>query len=315
MLRKLGIVLFLVFFPFLSNAQFKWDFGLGLGGANYLGEMGGKAGTRRNFIADMKIVATRPAVNPYVRMKLSHAANVKLGFTWARISGADSLSTNRGRVGRNLHFRNDIMELALTGEYNFYSANDIARFNRKRVDIRAYAFGGVAGFYHNPKTQYQGSWVALRPLHTEGQTLVPGKKEYGKFAVALPVGLGMYYIYNRVYKIGLEVNWRVTMTDYLDDVSTTYVDENLFTDPVAKALANRRGETNSPDAAAPENYGYDHARDLEQKRGDPTHNDNYLTTTINFSYSIRGKNSFYKSRYNYITGKRKLRKRRVRAKF
>lgn len=315
MLRKLSSVLLLALLPFVAKSQYKWDFGLAVGGANYLGEMGGKAGTRRNFVADMKIAATRPTVSPYVRMKMGQNLNLRAGLAWVRISGADSLSTNRGRVGRNLSFRNDIYEVSLLGEYNFYSQNDIARFNRKRVDIRSYAFGGVAGLYHNPVTQYQGSWVPLRPLHTEGQTMVNGRNEYSKFTVGLPVGLGVYWIYNRIYKLGVEVNWRMTFTDYLDDVSTTYVPKEYFTDPTALALQNRRGETNSPNAANPANYGYDYANNVEQKRGDPTHKDNYLTTTVNFSYSIRGKNAFYKSKYNYITGKRKMRKRRVRAKF
>ncbi len=315
MLRKLTIVILLALLPFASKAQYKWDFGLGIGGANYLGEMGGKAGTRRNFVADMKIAATRPAIAPYVRMKMGQNLSLRGGLAWVRISGADSLSLNRGRVGRNLSFRNDIYEVSVLAEYNFYSQNDIARFNRKRVDIRSYAFGGAAGFYHNPVTQYNGSWVPLRPLHTEGQTMVNGRKEYSKFSFGVPVGVGVYWIYNRVYKLGVEVNWRLTFTDYLDDVSTTYVPTEYFTDPTALALQNRRGETTSPNAAGEKNYGYDYGNKVEQKRGDPTHKDNYLTTSLTFSYSIRGKNSFYKSKYNYITGKRKMRKRRVRAKF
>lgn len=308
MLRKIRFVFFLLLLPVFVKAQYKWDFGLGLGAANYLGEIGGKEKTRRNFIADLKIKSTRTAVSPYIRMKLSQAVSVRTSISWSRITGADSLSLNRGRVGRNLSFRNDIFEVPLLGEYNFYSANDIARINRKRVDFRAYTFGGVSVFYHNPKTQYNGAWVPLQPLQTEGVA-------YKKISFAVPVGLGFYYVYNRIYKIGLELNWRKTFTDYLDDISTVYKKQEDFSDPTAFALSNRRGETNSPNAAAAGHYGYDYGRDIEQKRGDPTHKDNFFTTTITFSYSIRGKNSFYKSKYNYITGKRKMRKRRVRAKF
>ena len=52
------------------------------------------------------------------------------------------------------------------------------------------------------------------------------------------------------------------------------------------------------------------------KRGDPTHDDVYMYLSLNASYVIKGKNSFYRSKYSYITGvKRKFKKRRVRAKF
>ena len=37
------------------QAQYNWDIGVHVGGANYLGEMGGKEQTRRDFIWDMKL--------------------------------------------------------------------------------------------------------------------------------------------------------------------------------------------------------------------------------------------------------------------
>ena len=52
-----------------------------------------------------------------------------------------------------------------------------------------------------------------------------------------------------------------------------------------------------------------------QKRGDPTHNDSYMFTTVSYSYAIRGKSNFGKARYgSYFKGK-KYKKRTIRAKF
>jgi hypothetical protein len=299
-MQKRIIILLLLIIPVAGWSQYRIDYGINLGAANYLGEMGGKEKTRRNFIADIKLGQTRTATGGFLRYRLDPNLSLRTQFTWGRISGADSLSTNPGRAGRNLSFRNDIYELALLVEYNFYQSNDVARWGKKRIDFKSYVFAGAGGYMHNPKANYNGEWVELRPLKTEG-------KDYGKFGVSIPVGAGLTYVIGRAYKVGIEMGWRTTFTDYLDDVSTVYIAKS---DPLEKALANRRLETNAPYAADPENFT------PGSKRGDPTHNDTYIFTTINASYALRGKNSFYKSKYNYITGsKRKIKKRRVRAKF
>jgi hypothetical protein len=295
------ILLFsLIFSPLLTFAQYRLEFGVAAGAANYLGEMGGKEKTRRNFIYDIKLGQTRTATGAFVRYKLSPALSLRGQFTWGRVAGADSLSKNRGRVGRNLSFRNDLYEITGLIDYFFYTSNDVARVGGKRLDFRSYVFAGAGAFIHNPKAKYNGEWVDLRPLQTEGVA-------YDKVEVTIPAGLGIQYTLGRKLKLGMEVGWRTTFTDYIDDVSTYYV---VKTDPLESALANRSNETNSENAADPVNYI------PGTKRGDPTHNDSYLFTTLNFSYALRGKNSFYKSKYNYITGvRRKMKKRRVRAKF
>ncbi len=51
------------------------------------------------------------------------------------------------------------------------------------------------------------------------------------------------------------------------------------------------------------------------KRGDPSHNDSYMTTSIYYSYVLRGKSSFYKSKYGSVFKRSKYKKRKIRAKF
>ena len=66
MRRIFFIILIICTFPLISFSQYNWDFGAHLGGSNYLGEMGGKAGTRRNFISDIKLSKTQFAVGGFV---------------------------------------------------------------------------------------------------------------------------------------------------------------------------------------------------------------------------------------------------------
>ncbi|MCX6296709.1 MAG: DUF6089 family protein [Bacteroidetes bacterium] len=302
-MRKLVVLLLLSSYSVISYSQYLWDFGAHAGASNYLGEMGGKANTRRDFIADMKLSKTQFAVGGFARYKFNPIVSAKLGLDWNRIAGADYLSTNPGRAGRNLSFRDDIIDLELTGQFFFVDVPDLGRTYRYRNDFRMYAFVGVGAFYYNPKTYYNGSWVALRPLQTEG-------KKYSAVSASIPLGIGMYFTIDKKHRIGWEFNWRTTFTDYLDDVSTVYADPADLTSAEAIALANRRGELgNASGIPNKDNYL------PGMKRGDPSHNDSYMTTSINYSYIIRGRSSFYRSKYGSIFKHKKYKKRKIRAKF
>ena len=54
-----------------AQAQYAWDIGVHLGGANYLGEMGGKDQPRRDFVWDMKMSQTRWCVGVFGRRKIN----------------------------------------------------------------------------------------------------------------------------------------------------------------------------------------------------------------------------------------------------
>jgi hypothetical protein len=47
-------------------------------------------------------------------------------------------------------------------------------------------------------------------------------------AFCVPIGVGFKYCINESINVGFEIVHRVTSTDYLDDVSTTYVDPSVF---------------------------------------------------------------------------------------
>lgn len=312
-MKKGLLVLFVILSPIFVLGQYRWEYGGKVGAANYLGELGGNEKTRRDFVYDMKLSKTRPDIGIFVRNKFKKEWAYRATASWLRIAGADSISTNPARRGRNLSFRNDIFEISADLQYVFYHPNDVARWGRKRVDFQSYILAGIAGYYSNPKAHYQGVWIPLQPLATEGVS-------YKKMGLALPMGLGMSYTIARKHRIGLELNYRHTFNDYLDDVSTAYPAAGTLTDPTAIALSNRNPElpanlTNGA-TADPKNYGPSNNANKLNKRGDPNHTDVYMGITVNYSYVIKGKNSFYRSKYNYITGvKRKFKKRRVRAKF
>jgi hypothetical protein len=192
--------------------------------------------------------------------------------------------------------RNDVFELATVGEYYFFNQPDVGRTGRYLLDFKAYFYGGVALFYNNPKAKYQGEWVALQPLKTEGQT-----DPYSKIQVALPVGFGMFYTFSRLHRFGWSIGWRYTFTDYIDDIGGYYPDPADLESDLARGLSNRSQDVaNNPVSA-----------DLVQYftkggvRGNPDANDTYLMTSFNYSYVIRGNTKSFGKRKNYLYGRKR----------
>lgn len=298
-MRKFLLYSCLSALPFISSAQYKWDFGVKLGAANYLGDLGGGAGTRRDFVPDMKLVSTSFAGGAFARVKVHPSVSIQMGFDYGHIWGDDKLSSNPGRNHRNLNFKNNIYELNVIGQYYFYEVNDLGHTYRYRNDFRAYAGLGVAGFHHNPKTLDGG--IPLQPLETEGV-------HYSLYQFSIPAQIGFYFTIDKRYRIGWDLTWRTTFTDYLDDVSGKYADPKTLPNQQSIDLANR---TNGLAISQADKNNYLPG----MKRGDPTHKDSYIFTTINASYVIRGKSSFYRSHYGSIFKGKKYKKRKFRAKF
>jgi len=301
------LCLILVLTSTLTKGQRLLDYGVSVGVSNYLGDIGGKEKTRRDFVADMKLAKTRWNFGGFVRYKVKPKISVKLALDYLRIEGNDQLSSNPARNARNLNFRNDMFDLAVTGQFFFYEDNDLGNTYRYKNGFRAYAFIGVGGFYSNPKALYQGSWVKLRPLQTEGVA-------YSPIGLSIPAGLGFYFTFEKKHRIGFELNYRTTFTDYLDDISGNYADPSGM-DPTAAALSNRTGELSGLDPAFANNFGYDAQTGVGNKRGDKTHKDSYMTMSLSYSYVLKGKSSFYRGHYKNFFGNKRGKSRKIRAKF
>ena len=113
----------------------------------------------------------------------------------------------------------------------------------------------------------------------------------------------------------MEVGWRTTFTDYIDDASTVYANNyDGISNKTDQALLN---EINTENGFKPGDKEYLQPGhfDAGSKRGDPDHKDAYATVTINYSWAIRGRSKFYRSHHNWVLGKKRRRRRKSRAKF
>src|SRR6185295_9814370 len=150
-MRKILLLLLLSASPFVMKAQYYWDYGGGVGVANYLGEMGGKQLTRRDFVSDLKFQETRQSASGFARYKIAQSFSLKGSLNYMCIRGADSLCTNEPRYWRNLSFRNYMWEANVTCQWFFYEVNDLGHTYRYKDNFRAYIGLGVGAMYHNPK--------------------------------------------------------------------------------------------------------------------------------------------------------------------
>ncbi|MFT7086516.1 MAG: hypothetical protein ACJAV5_002244 [Vicingaceae bacterium] len=299
----------LIFFCSLalsSSAQYSMDFGVNLGAANYVGDVGGSKSEPQPWLLDMNLSKTRYNFGGFYRMNFTRNIAAKFSVNYARISGADSLSGIATQRARNLSFRTDIIEANITAEYYFFTINNLSRSSNARIDFGAYIFagGGVALYY--PYAELDNEWYSLRPLQTEGT-----ENAYDELTVVVPLGAGANFTFNKKIKIGIELGYRFTFTDYLDDISTRYAKESDLPFIESVALANRSAEAfQRGDAELLPLQGF-FAAGQPSRRGNSENNDGYFLGQISVSYTIANRNSFSKARYRSII----YRKRRTRSKF
>ena len=306
-MRAKAFLLLLFIIPTLATAQ-RWkrqryEWVTGVGATQFLGDVGGRDQIGSDFFFDLDAASTRYMVNLGMRYKISQYVSAKTGFSFGEIAGNDKFTKEPFRQNRNIQFRSPIVEWATQIEVSWMRESIGSRYKIRRVrgrgrkgsQVYVYGFAGVALLYMNPMGQYNGKWHALKPLHTEGQEFVPSRKEYANWQFAIPFGVGMKYALDKKSSIGIEYGLRKTFTDYMDDVSTSYVytkwapnsleiSQALGYDDVSRALAdpslNRvSGNVDSFLGACSACPG--------QQRGDPSDLDSYMFMMITYQRKIR----------------------------
>ncbi len=236
------------------------ELGFLAGGSYYIGDL-----NRYNPFKGMG-----PNLGLLYRYNVNPRLALRFNIGYLRVSGNDAWSKDPATVNRNLSFRNDLFELGGGVEFHYVSFQLGSKKNR----ATGYLLAQLALFHMNPKTQYEGEWIELRPLQTEGQTHDFGARGmYSKFQVAIPLGIGFKFALGDRATFNIEYAIRATFTDYIDDVgSRTYVD--------AVELAYVNGDV----AAALSNRSIN--QDRNGMRGTSGSNDWYASLGIGFTFRL-----------------------------
>lgn len=255
------------------------------GTAYYLGDLA-------PYTHNLSFSKGRAAFGISASKSLSDQVKLSARFYRGMLEGSDELAKDYNRRRRNLSFESPITELSLTTDV--YISEIIPIMKKWGVDM--YLYTGVSVFHFNPRTLIDGEWFDLQPLATEGQGVQEfgGIPKYRRTQVGVPLGFGLQFSISPNVAIGFEIAPRLTFTDYIDDVSTDYVDYERQLEVQGETVArlgNRIAEFEYGDqyhemiAAGEKSHfpGY--------VRGDPSDNDWYLFTNVTLSYFIQRKNT------------------------
>ena len=187
------------------------EFGLMAGVSNYYGDLQESWTPKRNY---------NPVGGVFYKFFPNPRLGFRMGVAYTKLEAADSISDIPAYKGRNLSFGTNLFEFHVGGEFNFLP------ITRDRFKITPYVFAGVAIMHTNPYAfDTLNEKVFLRPLSTEGQGLAryPDRKEYNLVNVSFPFGGGLKFLVGKTLMITTELGLRYTTTDYIDDVSKSYV--------------------------------------------------------------------------------------------
>lgn len=186
-----------------GNKYTEYDGGLTIGTASSLTDIGGTKYEGRNFfMLDNQFNTTSLAVGLFARKRLNKHFAVNASLDYAKLSGSDLDSPGTSRENRGKLFTNNIYELSAKCEY-FLPKN---RHLHSPLDYFGYL--GLGVFYHNPKI------VDTNPEEAILSTTKPAS--FSKIQLSIPMGIGFYYTFPNYLRVGMDIGYRKTFTDYLD---------------------------------------------------------------------------------------------------
>ncbi len=265
------LLILILLFDFSTKAQqFRpnTEIGLLLGASYYLGDL-----NNNHFNQPL------PATGLIIRQNIDRRFVYKAEALYINVKSDDQNPFNiRKQLDTTItgiHFKSPIFELSGLLEFNFLPyqpGNPLHTWT-------PFIYTGISLFHFNPKAENRsGEWVALQEVGTEGQGTNdwPSRKKYSLIQLAIPMGGGVKIAVNESFNIMLEYGIRKTFTDYIDDVSTTFVGGPHGTgyDPLMGIEAQ---ELSDP---------YNLHRNLEQ-RGDPDKKDWYSFAGITLSFKLQ----------------------------
>lgn len=247
----------------------KGDIGFTVGASQYFGDLNPRTSVKN----------VKPALGIFFRKQFTPYLGIRLSGHYTQLGFSDADSKLPFQQARNLSFQTNLWEVAVHGDFNFFRYVP----GEAGYSFTPYITFGLGVFNFNPYTEFSGNKVFLRDLGTEGQNIgytdLTGKKRkpYKTTTVCFPFGMGIKYNVSNNVNLSFQLGQRLTLTDYLDDVSTTYVGADKFvSDPTANSLQDR-----SPEIMAMP-IGIE-----GRQRGWNKQKDQYIIAEIGISFNIR----------------------------
>ncbi len=264
-----------------KNGYFvKGDYGITVGTAQYFGDLNA-AGAINN---------TRQSLGIFFRKQFNDYIGLRVSGTYAQLAyNSNSTSNPIYQKVQNLSFYDDVYEFAVQGDFNFFRYNSLEPYQR----FTPYITLGLGVINYSPYViltpQVQKEWnlpsnkQALRELETEEE------KSYTNMAISCPLGVGFKFSINKKIGFFAEAVYRFTNTDYLDDVSKTYIgyDEaiKLKTQPIP-SIAYLLQDPSIYSSFVPSETITPIGYIKGAKRGDPSTKDAFVIAQFGITWNI-----------------------------
>ncbi|MEO7445113.1 MAG: hypothetical protein ABIT96_00925, partial [Ferruginibacter sp.] len=246
--RIIAIIFLSIFGTYQASAQYYYynddyfdtpllfEMGGSVNAMNCLTDIGGHKGLGTDWFKDLNIGKTHLAGGFYAALLYRYAWGLRLEGTYGNISANDNVLVGiqdiaKERYNRNTNFRSTITEIAAIAEFHLlHIFIDWPSRDDSPPRYSPYLLGGIGYFSFNPQAKLNNRFIDLQPLSTEGQGFkeYPNRPVYKLKQINYPVGAGVKYELSPLVNLRLEFVYRILNTDYLDDVSTRYIDPNLF---------------------------------------------------------------------------------------
>ncbi len=260
---------------FYGGEQRTGEFGLAVGAAHYFGDLNTRAALNR----------PKFSAGAFYMKQFNDYIGLKLAGNYAFLGYSDMYSKNETQRRRNLSFNTNVWEVSLNGQFNFFHY----RPGVEGYNFTPYVSIGIGAFSYDPYAYLHGTKYFLRPLGTEGQgsTLYPDRKPYGTVAACFPLAVGFKFGLNENTNAFFEVGYRFTTTDYLDDVSTTYVGDQPFYYAGTTSVVGVDGQINPAYLLSDRSYETGDRIGIKgRQRGNSLQKDAYAIAQVGVSFNL-----------------------------
>jgi hypothetical protein len=281
-------------------------FNFNAGPSKYLGDIGGHPTKFSQKIKlDNSTFFFGASIQKYYKLK----GFLEIGLQTGNLTASDNqiifknkLDPEYQRYLRNLDFKTKITEVALN--YHVFPLAYFKNPSIKDFKIQPFLNFGIGYYSFNPMGSYydvdaeETYWIPLQQFHTEGQGYAeyPDRAEYKLAQVNMQYGFGASYLFGERTRVSIGVQARKLYTDYLDDVSTTYISERAHANNITleEDISYANYFTNKSKLIDP--FGADRTGDI---RGNPKNNDAYFSYFVKVGFRVKSKLSKKANYYKY----------------
>jgi hypothetical protein len=182
--------LFFCFSPLMATQAQIHEIGVFLGGSNYIGDVG----------LTTYIAPNEPAFGLLYKWNKSPRHSYRFSYTQSKITSNDLDSKEASRNQRGYRFENDLKEVSLGLEFNFFDFN----LHESSTKITPYVASGLNYFL----TKYTLT-------NAKADLTVEGRTERRK-SIAIPMIVGIKSKITPSFVLALETGARYTLTDNID---------------------------------------------------------------------------------------------------